>query len=60
MIPIIPNKNQPPIMPINASEGLKFAFLEIKKGRRMLSILEENNPKIKIPNAALEFPAIMR
>jgi len=60
IIPRIPKKNQPPIIPINANEELRFAFLEMNNGRNILSIVDENNPKIKIPNAALVFPATIK
>ena len=58
--PKIPNKNNPPIIPIRINGGGRLVLFETIIGLKKLSIREEAVPKIIIPTAAKLFPVTNR
>ena len=56
--PKIPNKKNPPIIPIRVNAGCILAFFEIIIGFKKISNEEAIKPKTVIPKAEKKFPAI--
>lgn len=58
--PKMPNKNNPPIIPIRINGVGRLVLFETMIGLRKLSITEDAVPKITIPIAGKVFPVMKK